>query len=460
MTSAERRAVLSLSLLYAFRMLGLFMVLPVLALYAPDYVGATPALIGLALGIYGLTQACLQIPAGLLSDRWGRKPVILLGLALFGLGSVVAAGAEHIWELVLGRAMQGCGAIASALMALLADVTRDQQRSKAMAGLGASIGLSFAAAMVLGPLLSSRFGLDMVFAVTAALAVAGMLIVLWLVPTPVRVGRRSEAVAVPALLRLCLRDRQLWQLNSGVFTLHFAMTASFTTVPLLLEEAGFPRGMHWQVYLPVLFGSFLLMLPVMIRAERGGWLREALRGMALILVLAVAAMALTGNGRWSLLAALLVFFFAFNWLEATLPALLSRLVHPGAKGTAMGLYATSQFLGVFAGGAAAGLAAQWFSGHAGLWLASLVALAWLPWAWRFVPPRQPHSLVLDGPAEEEASRMLADRISQLRGVEDVTLLTESRQLFVRVNEDFEAASLEAIMAGPAEHPVGAGANTV
>lgn len=446
MTSAERRAVFSLSLLYAFRMLGLFMVLPVLALYASDYVGATPALIGLALGIYGLTQACLQIPAGLLSDRWGRKPVILLGLTLFGIGSVIAAGADHIWELVLGRALQGCGAIASALMALLADVTRDQQRSKAMAGLGASIGLSFAMAMVLGPLLSSRFGLDAVFAVTAGLAAIGVLIVIWLVPTPVRVSRHSDVVAMPALLKICLRDSELWRLNSGVFVLHFSMTAGFTAVPLLLEGAGFERGMHWQVYLPVLLISFLMMLPVMIRAERGGWLRGALRGMALILALGLAAIAAAGGSRWPLLAALLAFFFAFNWLEATLPALLSRLVHPGAKGTAMGLYTTSQFLGVFAGGAAAGLVSQLFAdtlplGSAGLWLAALVALAWLPMAWSFKPPRKAHSIVLDGPEDATAGRVFADRVSRLPGVEDVTLVAHSRQIFIRVNDEFDSARL-------------------
>src|SRR5690625_1925580 len=250
MTPVEIRAVFSLSLLYAFRMLGLFMVLPVLALYASDYEGATPALVGLALGAYGLTQACLQIPAGLLSDRWGRKPVILLGLALFGLGSVVAAGADHVWELILGRALQGVGAIASALMALLTEVTRDQQRSKAMASLGASIGLSFVLAMVLGPWRAARSGLSLVFHVTAGLAVVGAVIVLWLVPTPTRRGR-AGAVPVTALLGQCLRDRPLWQLHAGVFTLHFAMPAALKAVPPLLGQVGPARTMHWQVDLPV-----------------------------------------------------------------------------------------------------------------------------------------------------------------------------------------------------------------
>jgi len=454
MTPVEIRAVFSLSLLYAFRMLGLFMVLPVLALYASDYEGATPALVGLALGAYGLTQACLQIPAGLLSDRWGRKPVILLGLALFGLGSVVAAGADHVWELILGRALQGVGAIASALMALLTDVTRDQQRSKAMASLGASIGLSFVLAMVLGPWLAARSGLSLVFHVTAGLAVVGAVIVLWLVPTPTRRGR-AGAVPVPAMLGQCLRDRPLWQLNAGVFTLHFAMTAAFTVVPLLLEQAGLARTMHWQVYLPVLFGSFLLMLPVMIRAERGGWLRGALRGMGLTLAGGVGLMALAGGASSGLILALLVFFFAFNWLEATLPALLSRQVDPAARGTAMGLYTTSQFLGVFAGGTAAGYAAQLLGGLAGLWLAALVIGLWLCWMWSFSPPELPRSLVVNGPSKPEAATELMERISRLQGVEEVTRIGNSGQLFLRVNDEFDRLELARIDPGLAAGEAGA-----
>lgn len=447
MTSAERRAVLSLSLLYAFRMLGLFMVLPVLAVYAGDFKGATPALIGLALGIYGLTQATLQIPAGLLSDRWGRKPVILLGLAIFGLGSVIAASADTIGMVIFGRALQGCGAIASALMALLADVTREDQRSKAMAGLGASIGLSFAAAVVLGPLLSSRFGVSAVFAVTAALAVIGVLVVIWLVPTPQRLGQRSEAIAVPALLGRCLRDSELWRLNSGVFVLHFSMTAAFTVVPLWLEQAGIDRAVHWHVYLPVLLLSFLLMLPVMVAAERAGWLRQALRGMALVLILALGMAAAAGASVWLLLAALLAFFFAFNWLEATLPALLSRLVHPGAKGTAMGIYSCCQFLGAFAGGAGAGLASQWLGSGAGLWLGVAVAVIWLPLAWSFRPPARAHSLVVECPADAAARRDFADRVSRLPGVEEVTLLAQSGQAFLRVNDEFDPARLAGLNGG-------------
>jgi MFS family permease len=363
MTALERRTVSSLALLYSFRMLGLFMVLPLLALYAADLGDATPALIGLALGIYGLTQACLQIPFGWLSDQVGRKPIIVGGLLLFALGSVVAATADGIYGIIIGRTLQGAGAIASTVMALVADLTREEQRTKAMAVVGMSIGLSFAVALVLGPVVAAAGGLSAVFWFTAGLALVGIVIVLGLVPDPQETGVTHQEVGARAgLIGRILRDPALAQLDFGVFSLHFILMACFMVVPGFLEQsAGIDRSHHWMVYLPAVVLSIAGMVPLMIVAERGGRPRQMFAlGIALLLV-AIATLGFSSLvsvfyvGLW-------LFFVGFNYLEATLPSLVSKAVFPGGKGTAMGVYSTCQFMGAFAGGAAGG----WILQHLGI----------------------------------------------------------------------------------------------
>tara|TARA_R100000900_G_scaffold22441_2_gene17917 strand:+ start:134705 stop:135919 length:1215 start_codon:yes stop_codon:yes gene_type:complete len=360
MTAAERRAVLSLALLYNVRMLGLFMVLPLLALYAADYRGATPALIGLALGIYGLSQALLQVPLGWLSDRIGRKPVIVGGLLVFALGSLLAAWSESIHGIVLGRLLQGAGAIASSIMALVADLTSDEQRTKAMAIVGASIGLAFAVALVVGPLLAAFGGLDLVFAITAVLAVLGML-VLWRIPEP-ESGQTVESAAPRGnLFGRALRDPALLRLDAGIFTLHCVLMALFLVLPGLIEGlAGVPRDQHWQVYLPVILLSVLGVLPMMRLAERGGRPAPVFLAAILALVVALVALGLAASG-WTIYLAAWLFFVGFNYLEATLPSMVSKAVFPGGRGTALGIYSTAQFLGIFAGGALGG----WLLQHYG-----------------------------------------------------------------------------------------------
>lgn len=377
MTALERRTVSSLALLYSFRMLGLFMVLPLLALYAADYPGASPALIGLALGAYGLSQALLQIPLGWLSDRVGRKPVIIGGLLVFALGSVIAALADSVWGIVLGRCLQGAGAIASTVMALVADLTSPEQRTKAMAMLGMSIGLSFAVALVLGPVVAAVGGLPAVFWLTALLAGGGVLIVLGLVPSPEAGLMHTEVGADTGLIGSSLRDLALARLNFGVFTLHFCLMACFLVVPGQLQDiAGFQRDSHWQVYLPTLLLSIAGMVPMMIQAERRGRARPMFLLAILFFALALATMALTASSA-ALYLAMWLFFVGFNYLEANLPSLVSKAVDPGAKGTAMGMFSTAQFLGAFAGGAAGGWMLQSWGAVSVVALCLVLAALWL-----------------------------------------------------------------------------------
>ena len=362
MTGQERRAVSSLALLYAFRMLGLFMVLPLLAVYAVDVPGATPTLIGLALGIYGLSQALLQIPLGWLSDRVGRKPVIIGGLALFALGSVIAAMSDSIYGIVAGRFLQGAGAIASTVMALVADLTSTQQRTKAMALVGISIGVSFALALVVGPLLASVAGLAGVFAFTALLGGIGIVIVLALVPSPVASDGADAALARASQLGTAVREPRLARLNLGVFVLHFTLMACFLVVPGALESlAGIERDGHWLVYLPVLAASVIAMVPLMIMAERNQRLRLAYL-TSIALVACGAGLLGLQLAPSVLIVGLWLFFIGFNYLEATLPSLVSKTVAENGRGTAMGVFSTCQFLGAFLGGAVGG----WLLEHAGV----------------------------------------------------------------------------------------------
>ncbi|EAQ98504.2 Arabinose efflux permease [Congregibacter litoralis KT71] len=384
MTALERRVVAALALLYSFRMLGLFMALPLLALYAADMLGASPLMIGVALGAYGATQALLQIPLGWLSDKIGRKPVILGGLALFVLGSVVAALAESVPMIAVGRALQGAGAISGSVMALAADLTSEEQRTKAMAVIGISIGLSFALALICGPLLAAWGGLAAVFWMTAALAVLGMAIVLLGIPSAV--ARTHEGVGADRnMFRPVLKDPVLQRLNGSVFLLHFMLTASFLVVPAVIEGSmGVPRDSHWRVYLPVLVVSLLGMYPFLRLSERGGRPGLALKLTVLIMPLSLAALFL-GKNTLLLYAALCGFFTAVNYLEAALPSLVSKAVFAHGKGTAMGIYATCQFLGAFAGGTTGGLVYGSGGLPALLWLVIAAAILWLLLIWRIAP---------------------------------------------------------------------------
>ena len=361
MTAVERRAVAGLAGIYATRLLGLFLILPVFALYAQTLEGYTPRLAGLALGIYGLTQACLQLPFGIASDRFGRKPVIAAGLVLFAIGSVVAALADSMLGVLIGRALQGAGAVSAAVTALVADLTRETQRTKAMAMIGITVGASFLVSIPLGSALNTIVGVPGIFWLTAALAVAGMLI-LWLaVPTQAPAGRRKRA---PVLRELgaVLRDRALLRLNIGIFALHAALTATFVVLPTaLVEQAGLPANEHAALYLPLMLLSALPLFPIISLAERRGWQRGVFAAAVLVLCLAQAALSLQNGSLLGIGAAILVFFIAFNILEASLPSLVSKMAPAAAKGAAIGVYSSFQFLGAFVGGDRGG----WLHQHYG-----------------------------------------------------------------------------------------------
>ena len=377
MTPLERRASASLASIFALRMLGLFLVLPVFALEARKYPGGDdPALLGLAMGIYGLTQGLLQLPFGMASDRFGRKRVIVLGLLIFALGSFWAAAATDLTGLLMGRSIQGAGAVSAAVTALLADLTRDEVRTKAMALVGASIGLMFALSLVLAPLMAAAIGLSGLFAVTGALALLGVAVVVWgAPPAPARVvgparGRLKDVLSHVGLLRL----------NLGVFVLHAVQLAMWVAVPALLVQAGLGKDEHWQVYLPAVLGSFVLMGGVFAMERRGHLKKMFLLAIALIAVVQLGFLQQTlGTPRLGTLAGLLfVFFCGFNVLEATQPSLASRLAPSAVRGTAMGVYNTLQSLGFFVGGWLGGhLVKNWGSQALFLFCAAAMLLWWL-----------------------------------------------------------------------------------
>ena len=361
MTALERRATASLAGIYGLRMLGMFIILPVFALYAETLPGGRDhTLVGIALGAYGLTQAILQIPFGWASDRFGRKPTIVVGLLLFAFGSFVAAWAPDIWWTIAGRSMQGAGAISAAVIALTADLTRHEVRTRAMAAIGMTIGATFAVSLILGPVLKAWIGVPGIFALTGVLALGAILVLKHRVPDPDPAHVHPREPGLAAFGKV-LADGQLLRLNYGIFALHALLMALFVQVPFALRDAGLVAEAHWKVYLPVMVGSVLLMLPLLRAADRPARSKAVFMGAVLILLVGQVVLALAGSSLPLLVLGLVVFFAAFNLLEATLPSLVSKFAPPAQKGTATGVYSSVQFLGAFLGAATGGFLAQ----HAG-----------------------------------------------------------------------------------------------
>ncbi len=391
MTPPELRASIGLASIFGLRMLGMFVILPVFAIYAETLRGGDDlTLVGFAIGAYGLTQAVLQIPFGWLSDRYGRKPVIYCGLVIFALGSFIAAAADSIGGVIAGRILQGAGAISAVVIALTADLTRETQRTKAMAMIGSTIGLTFALSLVASPWLNQLIGVRGIFALTGILSLLAIGVVYAVVPAAPPMVKHAADDSM-SLLKL-LRDPQLARLNFGIFALHAVLMALFIVVPLSLRDGGLGVDRHWQVYLPVMLGSFVVMLPPVIIAERRGRLKAVFAGAVAVLLVGHIAMPWLLGSTNAIIVFLLIFFSAFNVLEAMLPSLTSKLAPPSAKGAAMGIYSSIQFLGTFAGAASGGFLYHRF-GTNGVFVFDVTLLAvWLVLALGMTAPRRPAAL--------------------------------------------------------------------
>lgn len=436
MNSFERRSAMALSGIFATRMLGLFMILPVFALYATTLDGHNEFLTGVAIGVYGLTQALFQIPMGMLSDRIGRKPVIIGGLIVFALGSLVAAMADDIWLIIIGRAIQGSGAIAAVVMALASDLTREENRIKVMAIIGMSIGFSFALAMVLGPVLQGQIGVSGIFLVTVFLAVAGIFVVKFLVPTPIiSTFHRDTELETQSVSHVIL-DPQLLRLDIGILILHMVLTSIFLAIPRVLRDnLNIIQSEHWQIYLPVLLGSMVLLIPFIIYAERKRKLKQVFSGAILALGLSIYGMWNFTNSLTGIVLMLLVFFTAFNLLEASLPSLIAKIAPATKKGTAMGVYSSSQFLGIFIGGLLAGKLSELF-GFEVIFLMNIGVVAiWFALAISMKQPTYLSTQLLNvGKISEQEASHLAMQLTNIRGVAEAIVIAKDGVAYLKVDK--------------------------
>jgi len=434
MTAMEKRATVSLAGIYALRMLGLFMLLPVMSLFTEQMPGSTPKLVGLTMGIYGLTQAVLQIPFGLLSDRISRKTIIIIGLILFVVGSVVAALATDIYGVLLGRALQGCGAVSAAVMALLADLTQEVHRTKAMATIGASIGVSFGVAITLGPIIAHHFGISGIFWIIAILAALAILVVKYVVPNPEKISIHRDAEYIPSELGAVIKNADLLRLNYGIFSLHLILMASFVVVPLLLRDAGLASGNHWLVYLPVLVTSMAAIIPFIIIAEKKRQMKKVFLGAIGTLVLANIGFVMFHDQLVGLIACLWIFFCGFNLLEATLPSLISKTAPGDLKGTAMGIYSSSQFLGAFLGGASGGWIYGEYGATAVFVFSAVIAASWVLIALFMSTPRYWANLLLSlKSVKAEQGAEFSRQLLAINGIEEVRLHFEEQAAYLKVD---------------------------
>jgi MFS family permease len=433
MSTAELRASFALASIFGLRMLGMFIILPVFALYAEQLRGGGDhTLIGLALGAYGLTQALLQIPFGHLSDRWGRKRTIYLGLTIFAVGSFAAALAQSIYMVILGRVIQGAGAVSAAVLALVADLTREQNRTKAMAIIGLTIGATFSLSMIGGPVLSRAIGVPGIFALTGVLALVAMAVVRWIVPDAVRaVGEAGEG-SVRGMLSL-LGQGDLARLNLGIFVLHAVLMALFVVVPFELRAAGMDSSAQWKLYLGVMLGSAVLIAPPIFFAERGGRQKPML--LAAVAALLAAQAGLAYSTTWiGIAGSLLVFFTGFNFLEASLPALISRAAPVEAKGPALGIYSSVQFLGTFVGASAGGLISQHFGAGWVFGFCAALSLIWLVAAAGMRGPGPGGTRTYNVP-RMDATRAdgLSRRLAGLPGVREAMVMAAEGVAYLKVD---------------------------
>ena len=433
MTPDELRATWGLGTVFSLRMLGMFMVLPVLTTYGMALQGASQALIGLAIGIYGLAQAIFQIPFGLLSDRIGRKPLIVGGLAVFILGSIIAALSDSIWGIILGRALQGSGAIAAAVMALLSDLTREQNRTKAMAFIGVSFGITFAIAMVLGPIITHALGLNALFWMIAILATLGIILTLWVVPDSDNHVLNRESGMVKGSFSKVLAEPKLLKLNFGIMCLHILLMSTFVALPGQLADAGLPAAEHWKVYLVTMLISFGSVVPFIIYAEVKRRMKRVFLFCVALIVIAEIVLWGAGSHFWELIIGVQLFFLAFNLMEALLPSLISKESPAGYKGTAKGVYSTSQFLGVALGGSLGGWVDGMFDGQTVFLAGAFLAVVWLAVASTMKEPPYVSSLRVVIPPEIAADDVLKQRLLATEGVSEVLIAQQEHSAYVKID---------------------------
>ncbi len=444
MTPAELRATLSLASIYGLRMLGMFLILPIFAIYAstlPDK--PSGLMVGLALGAYGLTQALLQLPFGMASDKYGRKPMIYIGLGIFAVGSMVAALAMNIEGVIIGRAIQGAGAVSAVVTALVADLTRDEHRTKAMATIGGTIGIAFAFSLVAGPILNEWMGVPGIFFLTGILTLAAIAVVRFVVPDPVHSHYHSDASAAPAKLKDVLKNRQLLRLNYGIFALHAAQMAMFVVVPFAINQTSdMDVNQHWKIYLPVVLAAFVLMVPAIIYAEKQSKMKQVFVAAVAVMLLAQIMFAVSISYFWGIVASLTIYFIAFNLLEASLPSLISKIAPAAAKGTAMGVYNTAQSLGIFVGGAFGGYLSHVYGFASVFIFCGVMMVLWLLFASSMQAPLAVRTKMYT--MNEAADAMSADqagairaKLLELAGVVEAAVLPQERTVILKIDKSYD-----------------------
>lgn len=433
MNSNEKRAIAALASILSVRMMGLFMILPVFSIYAYQFPGATPILVGLALGIYGLTQAVFQIPFGMLSDRFGRKPIIVIGLLIFALGSIIAALSTSIVGIIIGRALQGGSAIAAAVLALASDLTREEHRTKAMAMLGMSIGLSFMLALVMGPIVSRWIGLSGIFWLTSLLAFIAILFLYTLVPKTVHSYRNTETAKVQ--LMKVMTNPQLFRLNLSTLLLHLMLTSLFVGLPLALAHQLEPTH-HWKIYLPVLTAAFFATVPFIIFAEKRHHFKLMLVSAVGVLAVAEFGLIYLHHHLTGIVLMLFFFFTAVNLLEANLPSLISKISPLNSKGTAMGIYSTAQFFGAFLGGTCGGWLLHHYGMEAIFIFCTLLTLGWLIMLATMPHPHYLSSEMIPlGEIDTTHAHQLTECLTKVHGVAEVVVIIEEGMAYLKVDRN-------------------------
>jgi MFS family permease len=448
MTATERRASIGLASIYGLRMLGLFIILPIFAIYAQHLPGGeSHLLIGIALGAYGLTQAILQIPAGWMSDRYGRKPVIYISLVLFAAGSFIAADASNIYVIILGRIVQGAGALNAAVMALTADLTREEVRTKAMAMIGITIGITFSISMVLSPMLNNLMGVPGIFALTGVLALLALGVVKFVIPDPAITRFHSDTEASGKHFAEVLRNKDLLRLDFGIFSLHAILMSVFMQVPFVMQKDGLPLSHHWYIYLPVMLVAFVLMVPPIIIAEKKARMKQIFMLSIFLAMCAQALLMFAQNSLWGVAAALLVFFTSFNVLEATLPSMISKIAPLASKGTAMGVYSSVQFLGAFSGAAIGGALLQFVGGDSVFVFAIALLLVWLIVASTMKPPALVRTKLYHLSEMNEAAAVeLQKQLAQLQGVREAMVVAAESIACLKVDmQGYDEAAVDKLV---------------